>query len=111
MLRNGDNSTRQWHLGHSPKQWEDRRTLYTSIERQRRAMAGLVVFSVLLVLAVSSYGRRLNTQADAQLNDMNYFVRVHDAKFVVGPSCKPFYISGKESVQEKKNPKAATGPL
>ncbi|KAL4519468.1 hypothetical protein Ndes2526A_g01925 [Nannochloris sp. 'desiccata'] len=57
-------------------------------------MAGLVVFSVLLVLAVSSYGRQLNAQAAAQSNDMNYFVRVHDGKFVVGPSCKPFYISG-----------------
>jgi hypothetical protein len=101
MLRNGDNSTRQWHLRHILKQWEDRRPHYTTIHRQRLEMAGLVVFSVLLMLSVFSYGRRLNAQAAAQLNDMNYFVRVHDGKFVVGPSCKPFYISGKEILSNK----------
>lgn len=111
MLRNGDNSTRQWHLRHSPKPWEDRRTLFTTIQRQRVEMAGLVVFSVLLVLAVSSYGRQLNAQAAAQSNDMNYFVRVHDGKFVVGPSCKPFYISGKKFVKKKKKPKTSNRPL
>jgi hypothetical protein len=80
-------------MRHNSRHLEERRN---SIQRQRLEMAGLVAFSVLLVLAVSSYGRRLNAQAAAsQSDDMDYFIRVHDGKFVVGPSCKPFYISGK----------------
>lgn len=31
-------------------------------------------------------------QAGAE--DIDYFVRVQDGKFVVGPSCKSFFISG-----------------
>ena len=65
-------------------------------------MAGLVALSVLLVLAVSSYGRRLNAQLGAaQVDGMDYFVRVQDGKFVVGPSCKPYYISGKLTLKKE----------
>jgi hypothetical protein len=99
MFRNGDNSTRHWHSRHNSKQWEERRTLSNSILRKRLEMAGLTVFSVLLVLAVSSYGRRLNAAQDAaHVDDMNYFVRVYEGKFVVGPTCKPFYISGEKTL-------------
>lgn len=27
--------------------------------------------------------------------DIDYFVRVQDGRFVVGPSCKPYFVSGK----------------
>lgn len=96
MLRNGDSSTRSSHLRYNSKHFEERRSSVAIIQRQRLEMAGLVALSVLLVLAVSSYGRRLNAQLGAaQMDEMDYFVRVQDGKFVVGPSCKPYYISGK----------------
>jgi hypothetical protein len=97
MLRNGENSTRYWHIRHNFS-YPEERTLHSPIQRQRLEMAGLILFCVLLLLSVSSYGRRLNANAHsaAQLDDMNYFVRVQNGKFVVGPSCKPFYISGKK---------------